>query len=138
MGRKAGSRDSNIVGVYERRDMFFQSAVDIDTSQYANAGQTHAKRTTEFFGVQYIAIERRTALASPSFSYIVPREADQLQRQFVLETSEEEPELVTRAKRESPLPLSAKPRIAGLHSGAIWTGKDFDEPLSDEFWLGNE
>lgn len=24
----------------------------------------------------------------------------------------------------------------GLHRGAIWTSEDFDEPLSDNFWLG--
>ncbi len=29
-------------------------------------------------------------------------------------------------------------RIAGLHKGAIWTSDDFDAPLSDEFWLGQE
>ena len=29
-------------------------------------------------------------------------------------------------------------RVAGLHPGAIWTSKDFDEPLSDEFWLNNK
>lgn len=28
-------------------------------------------------------------------------------------------------------------RVAGLHSGAIWISEDFDEPLPDEFWLGN-
>ena len=33
---------------------------------------------------------------------------------------------------------STKPRIAGLHRGTIWTSDDFDEPLSDEFWLGTE
>jgi hypothetical protein len=27
---------------------------------------------------------------------------------------------------------------AGLHLGAIWTSDDFDEPLSDGFWLGEE
>jgi hypothetical protein len=27
-------------------------------------------------------------------------------------------------------------RKAGLHTGAIWTSGDFDEPLSDEFWTG--
>ena len=32
----------------------------------------------------------------------------------------------------------ATPRVAGLHLGAIWTSDDFDEPLPDEFWLGNE
>ena len=31
---------------------------------------------------------------------------------------------------------SLKPRIAGLHPGAIWMSDDFDEPLPDEFWLG--
>jgi len=25
-------------------------------------------------------------------------------------------------------------RVAGLHSGAIWTSDDFDAPLADEFW----
>ena len=28
-------------------------------------------------------------------------------------------------------------RMAGLHSGAIWTSEDFDEPLPEEFWTGN-
>ena len=28
-------------------------------------------------------------------------------------------------------------RIAGLHTGAIWTSNDFDEPLPEEFWVGN-
>lgn len=27
-------------------------------------------------------------------------------------------------------------RIPGLHSGAIWTSDDFDEPLPDQFWIG--
>jgi antitoxin (DNA-binding transcriptional repressor) of toxin-antitoxin stability system len=27
-------------------------------------------------------------------------------------------------------------RIAGLHTGAIWTSDDFDEPLPEEFWTG--
>ncbi len=34
--------------------------------------------------------------------------------------------------------VPAKQRVAGLHSGAIWMSKDFDEPLSEEFLLGNE
>ncbi len=29
-------------------------------------------------------------------------------------------------------------RVAGLHSGAIWTSEDFDEPLPEEFWAGNQ
>ncbi len=29
-------------------------------------------------------------------------------------------------------------RVAGLHAGAISMSEDFDEPLPDEFWTGNE
>ena len=28
-------------------------------------------------------------------------------------------------------------RVAGLHAGFIWASEDFDEPLPDEFWMGN-
>ncbi len=31
---------------------------------------------------------------------------------------------------------STQPRIPGLHRGAYTIRDDFDEPLSDEFWLG--
>jgi antitoxin (DNA-binding transcriptional repressor) of toxin-antitoxin stability system len=34
-----------------------------------------------------------------------------------------------------PLPL-ARPRVAGLHAGAIDPAPDFDEPLPEEFWTG--
>ena len=39
-----------------------------------------------------------------------------------------------------PVPASTprKKRVAGLNRGAIWTSEDFDEPLPDEFWLGQE
>ncbi len=33
---------------------------------------------------------------------------------------------------------SQKSRVAGLHSGAIQISEDFDEPLPDEFWMGEE
>lgn len=33
------------------------------------------------------------------------------------------------------VPVTA--RVAGLHAGAIWTSRDFDEPLPEEFWTGN-
>lgn len=36
-----------------------------------------------------------------------------------------------------PLEQPKKQRIAGLHRGQIWMSDDFDEPLPDEFWLGN-
>ena len=32
----------------------------------------------------------------------------------------------------------SKPRILGLHPGAIWMSDDFDDPLPDEFWLGDD
>jgi antitoxin (DNA-binding transcriptional repressor) of toxin-antitoxin stability system len=31
-----------------------------------------------------------------------------------------------------------KPRIAGLHAGTTWTSDDFDDPLPDAFWLGED
>jgi len=36
-----------------------------------------------------------------------------------------------------PMPEKPKQRIAPLHPGAWEVSKDFDEPLPDEFWLGN-
>ena len=35
-----------------------------------------------------------------------------------------------------PITSPDKPRVAGLHKGAIWISDDFDEPLPDEFWAG--
>ncbi len=35
-----------------------------------------------------------------------------------------------------PIASSTKPRVAGLHKGAIWISDDFDEPLPEEFWVG--
>jgi antitoxin (DNA-binding transcriptional repressor) of toxin-antitoxin stability system len=35
------------------------------------------------------------------------------------------------------LPARSK-RIAGLHKGCIQMSPDFDEPLSDRFWAGEE
>lgn len=31
-----------------------------------------------------------------------------------------------------------KPRILGLHPGAFQPSDDFDDPLPDEFWLGED
>lgn len=39
------------------------------------------------------------------------------------------------------VPVVARPkqkRVAGLNRGLISTSDDFDEPLADEFWLGQE
>ena len=33
---------------------------------------------------------------------------------------------------------SKKQRVAGLNRGTVSTSEDFDEPLPDEFWLGQE
>ena len=30
------------------------------------------------------------------------------------------------------------PRIPGLYQGQIWMGEDFNDPLPDEFWLGED
>jgi prevent-host-death family protein len=37
-----------------------------------------------------------------------------------------------------PIAQPKKKRIAGLNRGSIQMSEDFDEPLSDEFWLGQE
>jgi hypothetical protein len=37
-----------------------------------------------------------------------------------------------------PVLIPSKPRIPGLHPGAIQVSEDFDDPLPDEFWTGNE
>lgn len=29
-------------------------------------------------------------------------------------------------------------RVAGLHEGQIWISDDFNDPLPDEFWLGDD
>jgi hypothetical protein len=35
-------------------------------------------------------------------------------------------------------PSALPPRILGLNRGAMKMSDDFDEPLPDEFWLGEE
>ena len=37
-----------------------------------------------------------------------------------------------------PVTSSKKKRVAGLNRGTIWTSEDFDEPLPDDFWVGQE
>jgi hypothetical protein len=31
-----------------------------------------------------------------------------------------------------------KKRVMGLHPGSIWMSDDFDDPLPDAFWVGEE
>jgi len=43
---------------------------------------------------------------------------------------------------EDPSPVEETapdyPRIPGLHTGLGWISPDFNDPLPDEFWLGEE
>jgi antitoxin (DNA-binding transcriptional repressor) of toxin-antitoxin stability system len=40
--------------------------------------------------------------------------------------------------QEEAAQISPKKRVFGLHRGQIWVSDDFDDPLPDEFWLGEE
>jgi hypothetical protein len=31
-----------------------------------------------------------------------------------------------------------KPRTPNLHPGSVWMSDDFDDPLPDEFWFGDD
>ncbi len=42
----------------------------------------------------------------------------------------------TPLARLVPVTLPSKPRVAGLHQGAMHMHNDFNEPLPDEFWTG--
>jgi len=44
----------------------------------------------------------------------------------------------TPVARLVPIALPTTPRVAGLHAGMIWISDDFNEPLPEEFWTGNE
>ncbi len=37
-----------------------------------------------------------------------------------------------------PMATANKKRSAGLNRGKIWVSEDFDAPLPDEFWVGQE
>jgi antitoxin (DNA-binding transcriptional repressor) of toxin-antitoxin stability system len=40
--------------------------------------------------------------------------------------------------RITPIQIVPKARLAGLHAGAIKMADDFNAPLPDSFWIGNE
>lgn len=43
---------------------------------------------------------------------------------------------------KDPAPVEETPpynaRIPGLHAGLVWISPDFNDPLPDSFWLGEE
>ncbi|MEM7063286.1 MAG: hypothetical protein AAF572_08980 [Cyanobacteria bacterium P01_B01_bin.77] len=44
--------------------------------------------------------------------------------------------LLQWAEAKMHLPVKTQPRQPDLHPGAFVVADDFDEPLSDSFWLG--
>jgi len=44
----------------------------------------------------------------------------------------------TPIARLVPIASTTTPRVAGLHPGAIWISSDFNEPLPEQFWTGDE
>jgi antitoxin (DNA-binding transcriptional repressor) of toxin-antitoxin stability system len=42
---------------------------------------------------------------------------------------------VARLTAITSVSAARKPRVAGLHTGAIWISDDFDDELPDEFWI---
>ncbi len=57
------------------------------------------------------------------------------QKRILREHLEAEEAIETISDTQKP-PL--KERTLNLHPGAIWTSDDFDDPLPDEFWLGED
>jgi hypothetical protein len=41
-------------------------------------------------------------------------------------------------KKAGRQPAAVPQRVAGLHAGQVTMRDDFGEPLSDDFWLGQE
>ena len=41
-------------------------------------------------------------------------------------------------EKQRQQPDTKEPRIMDLHKGQVWMSDDFDEPLPDEFWLGED
>ena len=53
-----------------------------------------------------------------------------------VELAENQEVVITITPQLKPEP--PQKRIAGLHRGEIWMSADFDDPLPDEFWLGED
>ena len=62
----------------------------------------------------------------------LPREQQQTLLDFV--------EFLEHKNTQSqPIPTQpAQQRVLGLNQGEIWMSEDFNEPLPDEFWMGEE
>jgi len=46
--------------------------------------------------------------------------------------------LFTKNTQALSSPALTKTRKAGLHTGSLVMANDFNEPLPDDFWVGNE
>lgn len=66
----------------------------------------------------------------------IPVQFDDL-LQAVKQLSDEQ-KLILLEQLEKDTASPKKERIPGLHAGMIWISDDFDDPLPDEFWLGED
>jgi len=74
---------------------------------------------------------------------LTPDQEDRLRREALnrgVDTDMLALQLLGRALNEigGEVPTLPKKRILGLHAGQIWIADDFDAPLPDSFWLGEE
>lgn len=48
--------------------------------------------------------------------------------------------VASSADGEKPIARLVPPveRVPGLHKGEVWISEDFDDPLPDSFWAGDE
>lgn len=71
----------------------------------------------------------------------IPVRFDDLLKAIKQLSDEQKRELVELLKEETGVPESVEnsnqPRIPDLFPG-IWMSDDFDDPLPDEFWLGED
>ena len=77
----------------------------------------------------------------PSQTVNIDEAKSQLADLIAIASQGEEVIIMQDGKPLARLVPIAKPkskRIAGLNRGSIWTSQDFDEPLPDEFWMGQE
>jgi len=73
----------------------------------------------------------------------LPPDLEERLRAEAAQTGQEAEALLQQKVRQllsttPPTLETAPPRVAGLNRGQIWVSEDFDAPLPDEFWLGQE